>query len=480
MRHDATAGRRESPPPRIVLVAPDPATQRRVQMALGEHAFLVAAAPDPSTALRLIEMESPAALVVDTRRASERAFARDAAQRHTPPLVGLIDANDGDAARQLLAAGIHELVPIALIESMLVHRLRGVLSVTLTTKPGAEGATARPRPWGRRRSDLLVGRSPEMVLLAERIDMIAKSDMGAAIYGETGTGKELVARTIHGRSRRAHKPFVVANCTALPEALFENELFGHERGAFTGADSRHLGLLSEAESGTLLLDEIGEISDAVQAKLLRLLQFREYKRIGDTKTLHADVRILTTTHRDLETAAAEGRFRQDLFYRMNTLHIRLPPLRARLEDVPLLVDHFVSLFNEREGRDCEGFAPSAIRLLQRHSWPGNVRELESVVYRSLVMAGGKRKLDDDDVDVHTERRASQPSQLDMTRPYAELKAEVLERFERSYLEAMMRRTRGNLSHAAREANHERKSLWRLLHKYGIDPRRYRAKSSSSG
>jgi DNA-binding NtrC family response regulator len=462
--------------PRIVLVAPDPATQRRVQMALGEHGFLVAAASDAPAALRLIEMESPAALVVDARRPSEKTFAMTEARKDNPPMFGLIDAADSDTARQLLACGVSDVVPSTLIESLLVHRLRRALEAA-PARPDPSGE--RARPWGRRRSDLLIGRSREMVLLAQRIDMIAKSDMGAAIFGETGTGKELVARTIHGRSRRAHKPFVVANCTALPEALFENELFGHERGAFTGADRRHPGLLTEAEEGTLLLDEIGEITDGVQAKLLRLLQFHEYKMIGDTKTLRADVRILTTTHRDLKTAAAEGRFRQDLYYRMNTLRIELPPLRARLEDVPLLVDHFVSLFNEREGRECEGLTPAAIRLLQRYDWPGNVRELESVVFRSLVMAGSKPRLDEDDLDIQAAAAPASAPALDMTRPYAELKADVLERFERSYLEEVLRRTKGNLSQAAREASHERKSLWRLLLKYGIDPQRFRVSSDQN-
>ncbi len=443
-------------------MAPDPVTQRRVQMALGEHGYLVAAAAHPSDARHLVEMDA-AALIVDARRPEHAAYALDEAQRAVP-LLCLIDPHDVDGARKLLVGGVKDVVPSTLIESLLVHRLRAAAGAG-----DGDGAT-----WGRRKADLLVGHSPAIVTLKQRIDMIAKSDMGAAIFGETGTGKELVARTIHARSRRAAKPLVVANCTALPEALFENELFGHERGAFTGADRKNLGLLSEAEGGTLLLDEIGDITDAVQAKLLRLMQFREYKLIGGTKTLKADVRILTTTHRDLASAAADGRFRQDLFYRMNTLHVMLPPLRERIEDIPLLVDHFVSLFNEREQRDCEGFTPAAIRAMQRHDWPGNVRELESVVYRSLVMAAGKRRLDEDDVDVQRVARSDAPlGPMDLSRPFADLKAEVIERFERRYLEALLARTAGNLSKASRHAQHERKSLWRLLAKYDIDPRRFR-------
>ena len=464
-----------SPPPRIVLLAPEPGIQRRVQMALGRHGILVAAAASPSDARRLVELERPAALVVDARRADVRSFATSQ-PGGGPALFGLIDPSDGDAAIALLESGAAEIVSITLIEALLMHRLRGAL----------ERAERSPSEPPRRASNLLVGRSPAMVEAMGRIEVIAKSDLGAAIFGETGTGKELAARTIHLQSRRAHRPLVVANCTALPEALFENELFGHERGAFTGADSRREGLLAEADGGTLLLDEIGDIAPGVQAKLLRLLQFHEYKMVGGTKTLKADVRILTSTHRDLAVEVAAGRFRQDLYYRLNTLHLELPALRARIEDVPLLVDHFVSSFNEREGRRCAGFTPAAIRALQDHDWPGNVRELESVVYRSLVIAGHEAKLDENELDIHRSvpppakevGTKQEASEIDLSLPFADLKADVLERFERRYLERILERTRGNLSRAAREAQHERKSLWRLVNKYDIDPKVFKNRGPS--
>ena len=445
-------------------------------MALGRHGILVAAAASPTDARRLIELERPAALVVDARRPDVRSFATSQPEEG-PALLGLIDAADRDAASDLLTSGAHEIVPITLIEPLLMHRLRDALEQ-------ARQSPSKPPP--RRTSNLLVGRSPAMVEAVARIEVIAKSDMGAAIFGETGTGKELAARTIHLRSRRAGKPLVVANCTALPEALFENELFGHERGAFTGADSRREGLLAEAEGGTLLLDEIGDITPGVQAKLLRLLQFHEYKMVGGTKTLKADVRILTSTHRHLAAEVAAGRFRQDLFYRLNTLHLELPALRDRIDDVPLLVDHFVSSFNDREGRRCAGFTPAAIRALQDHDWPGNVRELESVVYRSLVIAGHEDKLEASELDIHrSEPPPAKPStpiadtaEIDMSMPFADLKADVLERFERRYLERILERTRGNLSRAAREAQHERKSLWRLMNKYEIDPKVFKKRGPS--
>ena len=455
-------------PFRVLLVAPDPALQRRVQLAVDDADLVVAAAAHVRDAERMLSSERPNVMVIDARRAPERELIARRA-KGGPPIIALIDEGDKAAARSALEHGAADVVSCDLLEEVLLLRLHALIERAQSSEPSPILARA-----GRRKTDLLIGQSRIMHVLTQRIDMIAKSDIGAAIYGETGTGKELVARTIHARSKRTGKPFVAANCTALPEPLFENELFGHERGAFTGADSRGVGLIGEAEGGTLLLDEIGDISGSIQAKLLRLLQFREYKMIGGAKTLRADVRILTTTHRDLAKAVREGRFREDLFYRMNTLAISLPPLRDRLDDVALLVDHFGQVFNEREQRDFIGFAPPAIQLLQRHEWPGNVRELESMVYRTLVMTGSKRVIDADDVQL------GEPGDRvdDWTRPFAELKAEAMERFERRYLEQLLRQTQGNLSLAARTARHERKSLWRLVQKYGLDPASFRERPPS--
>jgi two-component system response regulator GlrR len=481
---------------RVLLLASEPTTQRRLQLLLDEHEWLAVAVGNLAEARRLLRSELFAAVVVDGRSdpdrelvaelgARARATGRDSSpppslpswspEALAPPVVVLVDGADPTELARLLGLGVADVVERGLLDALLAHRLRMVVrsAGAERTRPGptpgggGEGALRRA---GRRRSDLLIGRSPLMLALAKHIDMIAKTDIGVAVYGETGTGKDLVARTIHALSPRARKPFVVANCTALPEALFENELFGHERGAFTGADTRQEGLIREAEGGSLVLDEIGDLKGGVQAKLLRLLQSREFKMIGGSKTLHADVRILATTHRDLRKAVQERRFREDLYYRLNTLQVTLPPLRDRLEDIALLVDHFVALFNEREGRDFQGFTPSAIRRLHLHRWPGNVRELESVVYRSLVMAGSRRLLEVEDVQLGQEMSATD---LDPNRPFAELKSEAVERFERYYLENLMRRTGGNLAHAARAAQHERKSLWRLLRKYDLEPKTFR-------
>jgi two-component system, NtrC family, response regulator GlrR len=448
-------------PPRIILLASDPTLQQRVQLAVDDADVVVAAAPHAREAERMLSLERAAMVVVDARRPAEREFIARRAEGG-PPILALVDEGDRAAARAALDSGAADVVSTDLLDEVLPRRLRAWIERARANAPVLARA-------GRRKSDLLVGQSRVMFDLMQRIDMIAKSDIGAAIYGETGTGKELVARTIHARSKRNGKPFVAANCTALPEPLFENELFGHERGAFTGADTRGVGLIGEAEGGTLLLDEIGDISGSIQAKLLRLMQSREYKMIGGAKTLEAQVRILTTTNRDLAKAVREGRFREDLYYRMNTLAITLPALRERLDDVPLLVDHFVQLFNEREQREFIGFSPKAMQLLSRQSWPGNVRELEGVVYRTLVMTSSKRVVDAEDVQLGERSETVE----DWTRPFAELKAEVMERFERRYLEELLRQCNGNLSLAARTARHERKSLWRLMQRHGLDPERFR-------
>jgi DNA-binding NtrC family response regulator len=471
---------------RVLVVSPVPVVQRQIQLLLDPHGFLVAAAATRREALELCTSEPVQVLLVDLRHddalglLSTLASAWDAdgatgsGASGPPPCVALVDDHDRRRVRAALEAGAVEVVSFDLLDRMLVARLRSVLvgpARAASELWGGDDVPDHERRIGRRKGDVLVGQSPQMVALVQQIDAIAKTDLGVAIYGETGTGKELVARTLHARSLRHAGPLVVANCTALPEPLFENELFGHERGAFTGADRRQPGLLDEATGGTLVLDEIGDVAPGIQAKLLRLLQFHEYKRVGGTKTLKADVRILTTTHRDLGRAVEEGRFREDLYYRLHTLQLKLPALRDRLDDVPLLVDHFVRLFNARERRDFVGFTAEAVRRLQEHGWPGNVREMQGVVERSLVMAGTQRLLGAELLQL-----APRPAALviDTSRPFSELRAEIVEQFERRYLEALLRATSGNLSRAARRAGHERKSLWRLLQRYRMNPRSYRS------
>ena len=238
------------------------------------------------------------------------------------------------------------------------------------------------------RFDNIIGHSPEIRAVFRKVTQIAPSRATVLLTGETGTGKELVAAAIHHRSPRAAGPFVRVHCGALADNVLESELFGHERGSFTGAAKTRLGRFEQADGGTILLDEIGEISLATQIKLLRVLQERDFERVGGNDTIHVDVRIIAATHRDLKQMVADGTFREDLFYRLNVINLRLPPLRERVSDIPLLVDHFLQRLQTADGKP-RSMSPAAMDLLVRYSWPGNVREIENVVQGAVVLAEGE-------------------------------------------------------------------------------------------
>jgi len=238
------------------------------------------------------------------------------------------------------------------------------------------------------RFDNIIGQSAEMNNVFHKVTQIAPSRATVLLTGETGTGKELVAAAIHHRSPRAAGPFVRVHCGALADSLLESELFGHERGSFTGASRQRPGRFEQADGGTLLLDEVGEISPATQVKLLRVLQEREFERVGGNETIHVDVRVIAATHRDLKQMVAQGTFREDLFYRLNVINLRLPPLRERVTDIPLLVEHFLERFAAVDGKPVQAVSSAALECLLRYSWPGNVREVENVIQGAIVLADG--------------------------------------------------------------------------------------------
>src|SRR6516165_6425534 len=234
----------------------------------------------------------------------------------------------------------------------------------------------------------IVGQSAALRQVLEQVETVAATDSTVLLLGETGTGKELIARALHLRSHRKARPLVKLNCAAIPSGLLESELFGHERGAFTGAITQKMGRLELADRGTLFLDEVGDIPLELQPKLLRVLQEREFERLGSTRTTKVDVRLVAATHRDLETMMAENQFRSDLYYRLNVFPIEIPPLRQRSEDIPLLVGHFVQHFARRMGKQIDTIPPGALRKLMRWHWPGNVRELENTVERAVILTTG--------------------------------------------------------------------------------------------
>ena len=315
----------------------------------------------------------------------------------------------------------------------------------------------------------IIGSSPPMKALLDMVAMVAPSEATVLIAGESGTGKELVARAIHDNSPRSNHPFVVVNCAALAENLLESELFGHEKGAFTGADKRREGRFYQADGGSLFLDEIGETSPAMQAKLLRVIQEREFQRVGGDETMTVDVRILTATNRDLTNMVQEGTFREDLFYRLNVVTVVVPPLKARQEDIPLLAQHFVERFAKRNRKEIKGFTPKAMDLLMKHDWPGNVRELENAVERSVILLTGNYITERDlPLSVTKQRDKLDESPLPPGLTIGGLTGgQSLEAIERAAILATLSETGGNKSETARRLGINRKTLHLKLKRYGM-------------
>ena len=334
-------------------------------------------------------------------------------------------------------------------------------------KGAAAERTDKRRP---RKSDVLIGAGAWIKALYDRIAMVAATDVTIAIFGESGTGKELVARTVHNSSPRHDAPFVVVNCAAIPEALLEDELFGHVRGAFTDATRDREGLLAAANTGTLFLDEIGELPLPLQAKLLRVLQSQEFRRLGDDQDRRVDVRIITATNRDLDQLVATGNFRQDLYYRINVFPLQLPPLRERREDVAVLVQHFINKLRGKLGKTIHGIAPEALARLQSYDFPGNVRELENKVHQAMVIASSS-VIREEDVSLPASVLGGGP--IDVERPFRELKQEAIDTFEVRYLSELLRAHHGNLTHAAHAAGIDRKNLWALLQRHGLERARFK-------
>jgi len=304
----------------------------------------------------------------------------------------------------------------------------------------------------------MVARSPKMQALLQQVARVADTDATVCITGETGSGKEVIARVIHCNSRRARGPFVAVNCGAIPESLFENELFGHVKGAFTGAQYAKRGLFQSADGGTIFLDEIGEMPQALQVKLLRALQEREVLAVGAERPTKIDVRVITATNQDLEQAVRAGKFREDLYYRIQVIPLVVPPLRERRDDVPLLAQYFLEQSARRIQKNIRGFLPEALQKLMLYSWPGNVRELENMIEKAVILSP------QDMITADLISIVGRPHEEQM-KPLTQAK----EDFERSYLKEVLQLTRGNISRAAQVAGRYRADFYKLLKKHGLHP-----------
>jgi two-component system response regulator GlrR len=380
------------------------------------------------------------------------------------PLIMIANPSDAAALERMIEADAADFVFRPFNVDELVFRARRVLMRSHRT-PGRRLGVLDVLDVAL--DDIVTGTSPALAKEIAKVRRYAACDAGVLILGETGTGKEVFAKAIHNASKRAGHPLVALNCGAVPTELMEAELFGHVKGAYTGAHISRTGLVSEAEGGTLFLDDVDCVSLSAQAKLLRFLQEREYRVVGSNTVRRANVRVVAASNRDLAELARRSSFRQDLFYRLNVLPIDLPPLRERKEDIGALARHFLHQFSLRDERPECRLCAAALNKLMRHDWPGNVRELGHVLERAVLLAPGQ-VLMASDIDL------PDPVQDAIEREsFQSMKARVVESFERGYLENVLRSTNGNIANAARAAGKNRRALFQLIRKHNIAPESFR-------
>jgi two-component system response regulator AtoC len=450
-------------PDRILVVDDDEALRESLALLLAAEGYDVVTAGDAPTALACLETP------VDVVLCDVRMPGMDGLEllpeliRRLPgaPVLLMSAYGSGDLAVEALERGAFDYLakPFQPAEVMLAirkarERERLRRNNALLQRDVSRAVGERP----------IVAASPAMIDLLELLERAAEYKATVLLTGESGTGKEVLARAIHAQSGRRHQAFVAVNCGAIPEALLESELFGHARGAFTGADRARRGLFVEADGGTLFLDEIGELPPSLQVKLLRVLQEEEVRPIGESKSLRVDVRVIAATSRDLEREVASGRFREDLFYRLDVFRVRVPPLRERREDVPLLIDHFIARFRETLGRPVRTIADDALDRMLEHSWPGNVRELENVIERAMILADGDRiTLAELPEAIATPRGASEakPAAVDFSMRRAR------RRFEADLIRRALAATNGNRTRAAKLLEISYRALLYKIKEHGL-------------
>lgn len=456
-----------------VLLVDDKENMLKLLTKVLEGDFDLVTASDGARALSHIASEEFDLVVTDLKMpgADGLAVLRAVKERHPDTEVILMTAyatvSDAVAAMKLGAYDYlqkpFEPDAVALICARALERKR----------LRAQAANLREELTERHSFSSLIGKSHEMQEVYRLLTRAANLDITVLLLGETGTGKELAARAIHYQGTRRSGRFVPVNCGALPAELIESELFGHARGAFTGAGGAKHGLFEEADRGTLFLDEVAELPTAMQVKLNRALQEREIRRVGENVPIHIDVRIVAATHRDLRAEVAAGRFREDLYYRLHVLPIRLPALRERRDDIPILATHFVEKYARAFQRPAMTLTPAALRILTEQKWPGNVRELENAIERAVAVASGNEL---DARDLPAELVAAEPLRYDDLRKltYRAVLESARDHVMRDYLVALMRDLKGSVTQAAERAGIERPSLHRLLKRYGVRSADYKA------
>ncbi len=441
---------------KILLVDDDADLLRLLSLRMKSAGYSVSTASNGSEALSVLAMEHPGLVITDLKMEEMDGMALlDAIRREFPTLPVIILTAHGSIPDALIAAnqGVFAFLTKPFDGKDLMAQVERAFSLTAASAGGRGGKKTHDLGWGR-----ILTRSPKMQSVLDQARLVAASDASVFIHGASGTGKELLAQAIHRASSRRDRSFVAVNCGAFPEQLLESELFGHKKGAFTGAASNHAGLFQAADGGTLFLDEIGDMPLALQVKLLRALQERVIRPVGATETIAIDVRIISASHRDLEKEMSERRFRDDLYYRLCVVTLELPSLAERPEDIPLLAEHFLREAAAKNRKDVRGIAPEAMELLVSAPWPGNVRQLANVLEQAVVLSTTPR------IGAPLIRHALRDREGEVM-PLADAKG----RFEMNYLIQIMRMTRGNVSQAAQLAQRNRTEFYRLLRRYHLDP-----------
>ena len=453
-------------PSHLLIVDDDLNHLKTLQTIVRSWGYQVSTVDDGIKAVESVKERPFALVLMDVRMAQMSGIeALQLIKQYNPaiPILIMTAYSSVDSAVEALKAGAYDYLTKPLDFEVLKISLARALEHSGLK---AENATLRSKMSENYELENIIGKSRPMKELVDMMSMVAPSEATVLITGESGTGKELIAKSIHHNSRRKDRSMVVVNCAALTDTLLESELFGHEKGAFTGADKRREGRFKQADKGTIFLDEIGETSAAMQAKLLRVIQEREIQRVGGEETLSVDVRILAATNRNLEEEVKEGKFREDLFYRLNVVTLRIPLLRERQDAIPLLAQHFLEKYAKKNHKQVIGFSPLAMDMLLKYTWPGNVRELENVVERAVILLPDEhvteKELPTTVTESYTEENdwVPPPSPIAVNRPLEEVEKEVIL--------ATLEDSGGNKSETARRLGINRKTLYKKLDDYGID------------
>jgi DNA-binding NtrC family response regulator len=446
----------------ILVVDDVPSFCQEVRGYLKNQCRQVTLCTSPLRALRRLKAELPDLLITTLMMRELGGFElirRIRGQGDGLPIVMITGYGNPQTPVEAMRLGCSDYLEKPVSEEELRARLERIFAAQLRPAEAAESAQA----------SMVVSRDPAMKSILDTVGIVAASESRVLLLGETGTGKQLVAQAIHQQSARRSKPFVEVNCAAIPETLLESELFGHERGAFTGATERRLGRFEEAADGTLLLDEIGEIGLGVQSKLLRVLQSGRFSRVGGSATLQSRARVIAATNRDLHKEVEAGRFRADLFYRLHVITLTLPPLRQRSGDVPLLAEHFLRRYRGTRGMPA-GLSEEALHRLQQYPWPGNVRELEHLMERFAVLHD-RPQIEARDLPERIARTAVEDANAPSL--FQGTFANARTAFERAYVKEGLCLARGNMAEAARHAGMDRSYYFRLVRRHGIDPEGFR-------